>query len=458
MESSSWKRLQSKLRLELGSDEFDTWFGPLKVRHEREDCLELLAPNRRFLVNLEESYRGTVDRAVAGLEGPGFRVLFSVPDPTAAVAAPLNLDATPTEDRTGPTEAPQSADVTRRYGTSPASSPFNPKYAFESFVVGSSNQFAHAAARAVAENPARSYNPLFLYGGVGLGKTHLLHAIGHHISALHSHLRVMYLPAEQFVNELISSLRFNRMPDFRERYRSIDILMVDDIQFLANKERTQEEFFHTFNTLYTGQAQIILSSESSPRNIPALEERLRSRFEWGLIADIQPPDLETRIAILRRKADLEDADLQDDVALFIAQQVKSNVRELEGMLNRVVAFSSLTGRPLSLELAKETLRDILPPEHQRVLAPEIIKLVARHYGLKVGEIKSRNNSKQIAFPRQVAMYLCKQLTDLSFPEIGKQFNNKHHSTVMYSVEKIEKLRSEDADLDRVLERLGQHFS
>jgi chromosomal replication initiator protein len=234
--------------------------------------------------------------------------------------------------------------------------------------------------------------------------------------------------------------------------------MVDDIQFLANKERTQEEFFHTFNTLYSSQKQIILSSDSSPRNIPALEERLRSRFEWGLIADIQAPDLETKIAILRRKADLERVEIPDDVANFIARQVKSNIRELEGMLNRVVAFASLTGRPLTLELAQETLKDILPVDQQRVLAPEIIKFVSRHYGLKVSEIKSRNNAKQIAFPRQVAMYLCKQLTDLSYPDIGKHFNNKHHSTVMYSVEKIEKLRTTDSELDHTLDRMARHFS
>jgi chromosomal replication initiator protein len=274
----------------------------------------------------------------------------------------------------------------------------------------------------------------------------------------HPDLQVMYLPAEQFVNELISSLRFNRMPDFRERYRYIDVFMVDDIQFLANKERTQEEFFHTFNTLYSSQKQIVLSSDSSPRNIPALEERLRSRFEWGLIADIQSPDLETKIAILRRKADAEGVEFPDDVAIFIAHQVKSNIRELEGMFNRVIAFASLTGRPLTLDLARDTLKDILPADHLRVLAPEIIKFVARHYGLKVSEIKSRNNAKQIAFPRQVAMFLCKQLTDLSFPDIGKQFNNKHHSTVMYSVEKIEKLRATDSDLDRTLDRMVQHFS
>ena len=427
MATSLWSRLQTELQQELDPEEFSTWFGPLRVAAEHKDCLELLAPSQRFLHTLEESYRSTVDRAIAGMTGPAFRVLFSVqPKASPAMTSVGGL--------------------------------FSPRYVFETFVVGSSNQFARAAARAVAENPAKSYNPLFLYGGVGLGKTHLLHAIGHALARKHPELRVVYLPAEQFVNDLISSLRFNRMPSFRERYRSIDVMMVDDIQFLANKERTQEEFFHTFNTLYTSEKQIVLSSDSSPRSIPALEERLRSRFEWGLIADIQSPDLETKIAILRRKADHEDVALPDEVALFIAHQVKSNIRELEGMLNRVIAFSSLTGEALSLELAKETLKDILPPEHRRALAPEIIKFVARHYGLKVSEIKSRNNSMQIVFPRQVAMYLCKRLTDLSYPEIGKQFGNKHHSTVMHSVDKIEKLRASDSELDRSLQSFTRHFS
>jgi chromosomal replication initiator protein len=335
---------------------------------------------------------------------------------------------------------------------------FNPRYVFESFVVGNSNQFAHAAALAVAERPSQSYNPLFLYGGVGLGKTHLLHAIGHRIARVHPHLRVAYLAAEQFVNELITSIRFDRMQAFRERYRDIDLLLVDDVQFLANKERTQEEFFHTFNTLYTSQKQIILSSDAPPRDIPSLEERLRSRFEWGLIADIQPPDLETKVAILRRKAEGEHEELPDDVAIFIARHVKSNVRELEGLLNRVMAFASLTGRPLSIELAKETLKDILAQEGRQNAPAEVVKHVARYYGLKVQEIKSKTNSKQIVFPRQVAMYLLKKVTDLSFPEIGKLFNDKHHSTVMHSVEKIEQLRSTDPDLDRTLRALQDHFA
>mgnify|MGYP002623951955 CR=1 FL=1 len=410
----------------MDPEEFHTWIQPLKVGSESSDRLVLVAPNERFRETLERSYRPTVDRAIAGLEDQTLEVLFSLEEREKEPVAP-----------------PPSADD---------------RYVFESFVVVGSNQFAYAAARAVAESPSRSYNPLFLYGGVGLGKTHLLHAIAHHIQQRHTHLKVMYLAAEQFVNELISSLRFNRMPAFRERYRSIDVWLVDDIQFLANKERTQEEFFHTFNQLYTNQKQIILSSDKAPREIPTLEERLRSRFEWGLIADIQAPDLETKVAILRRKADAESAELPDEVALFIARQVKSNIRELEGLLNRVLAFSSLTGKPLSLELTKETLKDILPPEDRRLQAAEIVKYVAGNYGLKVSEIKSRNNSKQIAFPRQVAMFLCKRLTDLSYPEIGRLFNDKHHSTVMYSVEKIAQLREGDEDFARTLDEFIHHFS
>ncbi|HVS04127.1 MAG TPA: chromosomal replication initiator protein DnaA [Thermoanaerobaculia bacterium] len=428
MTNTLWTRLKHQLERQLDPEEFTTWFRPLRVKREDRDRLVLLAPNDHFLHTLEQSYRPTVDRAVADLGGPHFEVLFSLAE--RAVAAPA-----------AGTRAPS----------------LNPRYRFDTFVVGASNQFAHAAARAVAQSPAHSYNPLFLYGGVGLGKTHLLHAIGHEILAQHPQLRVLYLVAEQFVNELINSIRFDRMPAFRDRYRTIDVLLIDDVQFLANKERTQEEFFHTFNTLYTAEKQIILSSDAPPRNIPALEERLRSRFEWGLIADIQSPDLETKIVILRRKAEALNQVLPDDVALFLAEQVKSNVRELEGLLNRVVAFSGLTGRPLSLDLVKETLKEIRPESDRRVLSSDIIKFVARHYGLKVGEIKSRSNARQIAFPRQVAMYLCKRLSDLSYPEIGRQFNDKHHSTVMYSVDKIEQLRASDRDLDQTLDRMAEHF-
>ncbi len=429
---SVWSQLRSELQQHLEPEEFETWFEPLKVVSDEQNKIVLLAPNSRFLHALEEDFRPAVQRALAGLSSPQVEVLFEL-------------------ERETPTRA------NRHFQRREQTQQFDPRYLFDTFVVGSSNQFAHAAARAVAERPSRAYNPLFLYGGVGLGKTHLLHAIGHEIRARHPDLIVRYLAAEQFVNELINSIRFDRMPAFRERYRNIDVLLIDDIQFLANKERTQEEFFHTFNTLYTSQRQIILSSDSSPKEIPTLEERLRSRFEWGLIADIQAPELETKVVILRRKAEEEQVDLPDDVALFIARQVRSNVRELEGLLNRVLAFASLTGTPLSLELAEETLKDILPHANRRLSAAEITKYVARHYGLKVSEIKSRTNARQIAFPRHVAMYLCRKLTDLSLPEIGKQFKNKHHSTVKYSIDKIETLRTGDDDLHRTLKQMENHF-
>lgn len=425
---SFWTRLRRQLETYLDPEELTTWFSPLEVQSEDENRLVLTAPNEHFVHTLEQGYRPAVDRALAELGSERLEVLFTVE------SVPQSPDPEPLQ-----------------------SHQFDPRYRFENFVVGNSNQFCHAAARAVAETPSSSYNPLFLYGGVGLGKTHLMHAIGQHILDHHPTFRVLYIPTEQFVNELINSIRFDRMQQFRDRYRTIDVLLLDDIQFIANKERTQEEFFHTFNALYTNQKQIILSSDSSPRNIPTLEERLRSRFEWGLIADITPPELETKVAILRRKASVENLDIPDEVNLFIAQHVKTNVRELEGMLNRVVAFSSLTGRPVSLDLAKETLKDILPQD-KNVGPADIIKFVARHYGLKVSEIKSRNNSKHIAFPRQVAMYLCKQLTPLSFPDIGKQFNGKHHSTVMYSVEKIDELRSKEGEIDRTIQGLIDHFT
>ena len=450
MTESLWTQIQRELRRHLDPEEFATWFGPLKARPDGESRLVLVAPNRRVLHTLEKSYRPMVDRAIAGLDAGSADVLFALEE---------DAPARRSVDGEAAAKAPAGSDAeNRELLAAAAAAQFNPRYLFENFVVGSSNQFAHAAARAVAEKPSESYNPLFLYGGVGLGKTHLLHAIGHEILRLHPRLKVKYLAAEQFVNELINSIRFDRMPVFRERYRSIDVLLIDDIQFLANKERTQEEFFHTFNTLYTSQKQIILSSDSSPRDIPTLEERLRSRFEWGLIADIQPPELETKVAILSRKAEAENIPLPEDVGIFIARQVKANVRELEGLLTRVSAFASLTGKSISLDLARETLKDILPQGGRRYTGPDIVKFVARHYGLRVSEIKKKDNSKQISFPRHVAMYLCRKLTDLSLPEIGKLFGNKHHSTVKYSIDKITDLRGKDDDLDRTLRHMEEHFA
>ena len=430
MSQSYWSLLQRQLQQQLDPDEFATWFRPLRVGDEDGRRLVLVAPNSRFLHTLEESYRPMVDRAVAGLGDPGFEVLFSLDD----------IEVAPPDEPITP-------------------SSFNPKYMFESFVEGKSNEFALAAAKRVAENPSLSYNPLFLYGGVGLGKTHLLHAIGHEIQRSRPQLRVLYLPAEQFVNELINSIRFDRMPAFRERYRTIDVLMIDDVQFLANKERTQEEFFHTFNTLYTSQKQIILSSDSSPRNIPTLEERLRSRFEWGLIADIQPPDLETKVAILQRKASLGG-----HPAPRGGGGVHRPAGEVEHPRARGAAEPGdrlLLARPASRSRRRSPARrsrTSSPRRGRRPAAAEIIKFVARHYDLKVSEIKSKSNSRQIVIPRQVAMYLCKRLTDLSYPEIGKLFNDKHHSTVMYSCETVQKKRGADTDFDRTLQSFEQHFA
>ena len=327
----------------------------------------------------------------------------------------------------------------------------NSKYTFDSFVVGSCNQFAHAASLAVAEAPGKTYNPLYLYGGVGLGKTHLMHACGQAIKERNPHLKLSYLSSERFMNELINAIRYDKTQGFREKYRSVDVLLIDDIQFMAGKERTQEEFFHTFNALYEQQKQIVISSDCPPREIPTLEERLHSRFEWGLIADIEPPDLETKVAILKRKAETIGFIIPDDVALFIASRVKNNVRELEGSLIRLVAISSLRGIPISKELAKDAIRNIASEEEPGVVTIEQIqKTVATAYKLSVDQLVSKNNSRQFAFPRQIAMYLCKKLTKHSYPEIGRAFGGKHHTTVIHSVEKIQSLTSADTSFQRLL--------
>jgi chromosomal replication initiator protein len=336
----------------------------------------------------------------------------------------------------------------------PLELPLNAKYSFETFVVGSCNQFAHAASQAVAEQPAKTYNPLYIYGGVGLGKTHLMHAIGHSIKSRNRHLRLTYISSEKFMNELINAIRYDKTLNFREKYRSIDILLMDDIQFLAGKERTQEEFFHTFNALYDAQKQIVISSDCPPREIPTLEERLHSRFEWGLIADIQPPDLETKVAILKRKAEIEKIDLPDNVALFIASKIKSNIRELEGSLVRLVAYASLKGRELDVDLAQEVLKNIIEEDDRQVTIEVIQRTVADHYGLRVSDLKSKNNSRSVAVPRQVAMYLCKHMTKSSLPEIGREFGGKHHTTVIHSVNKITDLYETDPDFHRLINSLN----
>jgi chromosomal replication initiator protein len=436
--SEIWSSIVRSLEGKLDPKELKTWFAPtrqvsLEETADSRTALTVSVPSPVFADWIRGRHGDLLAREAAAAGFPNLDFRFQ--------AASVEIPALPSHV----TQAPPRGLV------------LNPRFTFDSFVVGSSNQFAHAAARAVAESPSRSYNPLFLYGGVGLGKTHLVHAIAHEVVRRSPGARVMYLSAERFLNELINALRFERMHEFKSRYRELDVLLMDDIQFIAGKDSTQEEFFHTFNALHDAQKQIVVTSDALPKEIPTLEERLRSRFEWGLIADIQPPDLEMKVAIIRKKAEAEKAEIPNDVALFIAGTVKTNVRELEGRLNRVLAFSSLTGKPVSVELAKETLRDILGHEENRAIPAEILKTVASHYGLRVSDLKAKTNAKPIAFPRQVAMYLCRKLTGLSYPEIGRLFNDKHHSTVMHSVEKIEKLVEDDPDFRKVIEGFQQPY-
>ncbi len=352
------------------------------------------------------------------------------------------------------TEIPVRNNSTNFVDIEPIENSLNVKYTFEKFVVGSCNQFAHAAALAVAESPGKTYNPMYIYGGVGLGKTHLMHAAGHAIKERNRHLRVAYISAEKFMNELINAIRYDKTQTFRDKYRSIDVLLMDDVQFMAGKERTQEEFFHTFNALHNDQKQIVITSDCPPREIPTLEERLHSRFEWGLIADIEPPDLETKVAILKRKADMDGVNLPDEIAFFIASKVKSNIRELEGSLVRLVAISSLRGLPISKMLAQDALKNLIDSEQPEGLTMDrIARMVAGHYKLTLEELKSKNNSRQIAVPRQVAMYLCKRLTKHSFPEIGREYGGKHHTTVMHSVEKIDSIIKDDKNFHRIVSEL-----
>jgi len=331
----------------------------------------------------------------------------------------------------------------------------NPRFNFENFVVGSSNQFAHAAARAVAEKPYKAYNPLFIYGGVGLGKTHLMHAIAHHLISKNARIKICFISTESFMNEMITCIRYDRMPQFRNKYRNMDVLMVDDIQFLSDKERTQEEFFHTFNALYDARKQLVISSDRYPKEIQNLEERLRSRFEWGLLADIHPPDLETKVAILRKKAEIDGIRLPDEVNLFLANKIRSNVRELEGSLIKLGAYASLSGQEVSIDLAKEVLKDFLDQKERVVTIEKIQKRVSEHFNVRVGDLKSKKRTQSIVFPRQIAMYLCRKLTEKSLPEIGKSFGGKDHTTVIHSCRNIESKIKADPDFGKALQKISE---
>jgi chromosomal replication initiator protein len=430
MAGTVWDDALSRIETKVNNYSFHTWFSHTSLVRDDGSTVFVRVLDHAAVEWMHKHYTALIAEALSEIGRPRATVVFLPEGTTPARAEELELAG-------APDDKPSRDDL-----KSPADG-LSPRYSFETFIVGASNQFAHAACRAVAETPSRSYNPLFLYGGVGLGKTHLMHAIGHYILTHSPGLKLTYISAERFMNEVINAIRYDRILEFRERYRSVDILLVDDIQFIVGKERTQTEFFHTFNALHDAQKQIVLSSDCPPHQITELEERLRSRFEWGLIADIQPPDLETKIAILKRKADAEGVYLPDDVALFIAGRIKSNIRELEGSLIRLLAFGSLTGRELSLSLAQEALRDVIRQEERAVTIDMIQKFVAEYYQLKMAELKSRNNSKSVAMPRQVAMYLCKSLTNASLPEIGKSFGGKHHSTVIHSIRKVEDLRQRD---------------
>jgi chromosomal replication initiator protein len=432
MSADLWDQILARVEAKVNRHSFATWFRPTSYVSLENDRLRIAVPNTQFREWLSKNYQGILGEALTEVGQPQIHVEFE------EIA-----------DSSNPPPASAATEGDARN--------LNPKYTFESFVVGSSNQFAHAAARAVAEIPSKSYNPLFVYGGVGLGKTHLMHAIGHYILARQRKLNVLYISTDRFINEMINAIRFDRLPAFRQKYRAIDVLLIDDIQFIAGKDRTQEEFFHIFNALHDGQKQIVVSSDCPPRQIPTLEERLHSRFEWGLIADIQPPDIETKVAILRKKAEAERVEIPENVALFIASKVRTNIRELEGSLIRLIAYASLTGRDIDLSLAHETLRDLLHSEDKPVTTEMIQKFVADHYSLKISDLKAKNNSKAVAVPRQIAMYLTKNLTSASLPEIGKDFGGKHHSTVIHSVRKIDELRKHDPEFDRLINSFVQAF-
>jgi len=447
-DATVWDQILARIATKVNRHSFDTWFRPTELLSDGGDSLVVRVPNQLFKDWLTKHYAGVMTEALDELGRPGVAVAF------------VTDHGSPAPDPADPPAVSTDAVVAPADGVSPgtgAAAGLTPRYTFDAFIVGPSNQFAHAACRAVAEAPSRSYNPLFIYGGVGLGKTHLMHAIGQYVLQHNASLTLTYISSERFMNEMINAVRYERILDFRERYRSVDILLVDDIQFVSGKEGTQTEFFHTFNALYDAQKQIVLSSDRPPHEIPALEERLRSRFEWGLIADIQPPDLETKVAILKRRAEAEAVPLPDNVALYIAGRIKSNIRELEGSLTRLIAYASLTGREISLDLTHDVLRNVIEQDDKAITIENIQKFVADYYQLKVADLKSRNNSKSVAMPRQIGMYLAKQLTGASLPEIGRSFGGKHHSTVIHSIKKVEELRRDDESFNSQIDNFLQSF-
>ena len=431
----TWQQVLDIVEKKINQQSYNTWFKPTQLIKRDDKALYVRVPNTFFQDWLNDHIDVVLEAAQLAGIGDINVIYITEKGPTELAGFPSQgkLDF-------------ESIDNT-----------LNPKYTFDTFVVGSSNQFAHAAALAVAEKPSKAYNPLFLYGGVGLGKTHLMHAIGQMIKLNNKQLRLTYVSTEKFTNEVINAIRYDKMLSFNERYRNNDVLLIDDIQFIAGKERTQEVFFHTFNSLYDTHKQIIISADCPPREIPTLEERLHSRFEWGLIADIQPPDLETKVAIIKKKAERQNITIPDNVALYIASKIKSNIRELEGALVRLIAYCSLKGSEITLSMAQETLHDILGPGEKAITIEMIQKAIADHFKMRVQELKSKNNSKSVALPRQICMYLCKKLTGASLPQIGREFGDKHHTTVLHSVTKIDQMIQRDRELSKQIQSFMDSF-
>ncbi|MCL2102718.1 MAG: chromosomal replication initiator protein DnaA [Syntrophorhabdaceae bacterium] len=441
--TKDWEKVLESLRNVVNEQVFETWLRPLRFVTREGSVLIIATPHKFFKQWIEDNHFDQIEEAAHKELGENVSIDIVVGEEEEPLLLPSSInseqfiqpDATSTRTRNN------NNDIA-----------LNLQYTFDRFVVGTGNQFAHAAASAVASSPGAAYNPLFIYGGVGLGKTHLLHAIGNEVMALNPRLNVCYIPAEKFTNELITCIRTNRMQEFKERYRNADVLLVDDVQFIAGKTRTQEEFFHTFNDLYSSRKQIVVSSDKFPKEIPDLEERIQSRFEWGLVADIQAPDIETRVAIVNHKAEAENIPLPEDVALYLASVVKSNVRELEGHLKRIGAHASLMNKEINLELAKSFLESISSPGKE-ITPDSIIKIVAEHYKLKISDLRSNRRPRLVSMPRQVAMYLVRKIALRSFPEIGSLFGGRDHTTVMYAVKKIDQRLSEDVSLRNTIETL-----
>lgn len=437
-----WHAALANIEKKISKPSFDTWLKATKAHALQGNLLVITAPNEFARDWLEERYSQLISGILYEITGEELSVKFIIPQNQKE------------EDLEIPT--PRKKVKKEDEHNDFPSNILNPKYTFDTFVIGSGNRFAHAASLAVAEAPAKAYNPLFIYGGVGLGKTHLMHAIGHYVLDHNPSAKVVYLSSEKFTNEFINSIRDNKAENFRNKYRNVDVLLIDDIQFLAGKESTQEEFFHTFNALHEESKQIVISSDRPPREIPTLEDRLRSRFEWGLITDITPPDLETRIAILRKKAKAEGLDIPNEVMLYIANQIDSNIRELEGALIRVVAYSSLINKDINADLAAEALKDIIPSSKPKVITiHEIQKVVGEHFSIKLEDFKAKKRTKSIAFPRQIAMYLSRELTDYSLPKIGEEFGGRDHTTVIHAHEKISKMLQTDSQLQKQVKELNE---